>query len=54
MSLFEAAIVIFLITLSLSFLLRGVWKKARANRDETCCRGRCGCAVSKKAAAARR
>ncbi len=53
MSLLEAAVVIFLIALSLSFLLRGAWKKARANREE-CCRGRCGCAVSKKAAAARR
>ena len=53
MSLLEAAVVIFLITLSLSFLLRGAWKKARANREE-CCRGRCGCAVSKKSAAARR
>ncbi|MCX6964622.1 MAG: hypothetical protein NTW41_04640 [Verrucomicrobia bacterium] len=54
MNILEASIVIFLIALSLSFLLRGVWKKARANREEPCCRGRCGCAVSKKAAAARR
>jgi hypothetical protein len=54
MSLLEASIVIFLITLSLFFILRGVWKKARASREEACCRGRCGCAVSKKAAAARR
>jgi hypothetical protein len=54
MSLLEAAIVTFLITLSLSFLLRGIWKKARASREEACCRGRCGCAVSKKAATARR
>ena len=54
MSHIEAAIVIFLIALSLSFLLRGAWKKARANREANCCRGRCGCAVSKKAATARR
>ena len=54
MSWFEAFAVVFLIALSLSFLLRGAWKKARASRQETCCRGRCGCAVSKKAAAARR
>jgi|LauGreDrversion4_2_1035121.scaffolds.fasta_scaffold2345064_2 hypothetical protein len=53
MSLIEAAIVIFLIALSLSFLLRGAWKKARANREANCCRGRCGCSVQKKAAAAR-
>ncbi len=53
MSLLEAAVVIFLIAVSLSFLLRGAWKKARANREE-CCRGHCGCAVSKKSAAARR
>jgi hypothetical protein len=42
MSHIEAAIVIFLIALSLSFLLRGAWKKARANREANCCRGRCG------------
>jgi hypothetical protein len=54
MSFFESAAVVFLIILSLSFLLRGVWKKNRANREATCCRGRCGCAVQKKAAAARR
>ena len=54
MSLIEAAIVIFLIALSLSFLLRGAWKKARANREANSCRGRCGCTVQKKAAAARR
>lgn len=53
MSLLESAIVILLIVLSLSYLLRGAWKKARASRDATCCRGRCGCSTQKKASAAR-
>ena len=53
MSYFEAAAVIFLIVLSLSFLLRGAWKKARSTQSDGCSTGACGCSAKKPAHASK-
>jgi len=45
----DAAIVVFLIALSLSFLLRGVWKKARTTKSHGCSSGSCGCSSKQPA-----
>ncbi|MFM8365177.1 MAG: hypothetical protein ACKOAS_08505 [Verrucomicrobiota bacterium] len=46
----DAAIVVFLIALSLSFLLRGAWKKAHTTKSHGCSTGACGCSAQKTAA----
>jgi hypothetical protein len=53
MAYFEAAAVIFLIALSLSFLLRGAWKKARSIQSDGCSTNSCGCSAKKPAHASK-
>jgi hypothetical protein len=45
----DLAIVAFLVALSLSFLLRGAWKKARASKAPACSSGSCGCSAKSTA-----
>ena len=49
MSYLDAAIVAFLIALSLSFLLRRAWRKTRASKSADCSTGSCGCSLKKPA-----
>ncbi len=53
MAYLDAALVVFLIALSVSFLMRGVWKKSRKQDSSGCAGGSCGCSAKKEKAAAR-